>query len=59
MEELNEVDQTQRGFFAAEAMQGMLASFPEDYFAHKPAELAKQAVEYADALIAELARTAK
>lgn len=47
---------TKREYFAALAMQGLLASLtPDDSFS--PAELARSAVLNTDALLAELERT--
>lgn len=48
---------TIREYFAALAMQGNLASYTEAF--PKAENIAKRSVEYADALIEELNKTAK
>lgn len=46
---------TKRELFAAMAMQGMLSSWPADSKFY-PEHTAQRAIEFADALIAELAK---
>ena len=49
-----EVGLTKREYFAAVALEGLLAQETEDWRFDKPEQAAKRAVTYADALLAAL-----